>query len=114
MTNDTIRERFEGELRTACENFHDSWFCYSPNPSIQERQEFSRLLYNFVKPWYKAGYQAASTRNDAPVSLEKGAAANYNDYFGGNNKWPDATTNERELYLDGARATAKAWGVVYE
>lgn len=47
------------------------------------------------------------------VSLESGAKACYNAYFGDNNKWPDATDNERALYLDGTKATAKAWGLEY-
>lgn len=40
--------------------------------------------------------------------IEAMARAFYNDYWDGSDKWPDATDNERRLYISGSKAAYEA------
>jgi hypothetical protein len=89
MTNDTIRKRFE-----EFSNRYD-WI----NSTGEE---------DIAQAAFIAGYQAASTRNDAPVSLEKCAEAAYDAMI----------PHHHDGYLSMSKAATKAVltsaGVKYE
>lgn len=53
--------------------------------------------------------ERVSSEPPTDEEIESAARANYNDYFDGNDKWPDATDNERKLYKDGAKAALAAF-----